>query len=89
MNKGAQANLGVHKPEHLARVLLCNSALNKKLTNLFGNTDSRRPGTEKDQLLVLEGDARVFQCSHGTTENDGTSSLNIVIKAGIGISIPL
>lgn len=82
-------HLGIYEPEHLSSIRFGNTALDKELANLLGNTNRCGTSTKENQLLVLEGDARVLEGIDSTSKYDGTSSLNVVIEASVCIAISL
>lgn len=81
--------LGVDEPELAASLLLWDTRLDEKLDNLLGDTDGGGSSSHKHELVLLEWNARLLKSVHDTSENDGSSSLDIIVEASVSVAITL
>lgn len=81
--------LSVDEVEAATGLILGHTLTHEELDNLLSNTDTGGTGTEEDSAVVLAGKTGTLNGIDDTTENDGTSSLDIIVEAGVGVAVTL
>lgn len=81
--------LGVDKVEASAGLILSHALTDEEVDNLLGDTDTGGASTEEDGALVLARQTGALNSVNDTTKNDGTSTLDVVVEAGVSIPVAL
>lgn len=79
--------LGVDQPELVLGGLLAETTLGVVLDKLLGNTDTGRASSHEDQALLLKRDTRELDGVDVTGQDDGTSSLDVVVEAAVLVAV--
>lgn len=86
---GSNKTLGIDKVEAVTGLILGHTLADEELDNLLGNTDTSGAGTEEDSTVVLAGEAGTLDGVDNTTEDNGTSTLDIIVEASVGVAVTL
>lgn len=81
--------LRIDEPESLFGFLLGKTLFHEEFSELLGDTDTSRASTEEDSTLVLGSDARLLDGIDKTAEDDGSSTLNVIVEHGVGVLVTL
>lgn len=79
----------VDEPELAASLFLCQTLLLEELDNLLGDTNTGTASAEEDGLVILDGDTRRLDGVDEATNNDGASSLDVVVEHAVGVLVAL
>lgn len=79
--------LGVDEPELVLGLLLGQAASGVVLDHLLGDTNTGGTCAHEDEALLLEGNARQVDSTNVTTENDGTSTLDVIVEALVLVAV--
>jgi hypothetical protein len=78
---------GINEPEAASCLIFGQAFLDEELDNLLRDTDTGTTGTEEDGTVVSRVDTSSLDGVNDTSQNNGTSSLDIIVEAGIFILI--
>lgn len=81
--------LGVDEVEAVAGFVLGHAFAHEELDNLASNTDTGAAGAEKHRAVVLAGQAGALNSVDDTAKDDSTSTLDIIVEAGVRVTVPL
>lgn len=77
----------IDEPELGLGLLLSHTLLLKVLANRLGDSDSTRSGTKEQDPLILERNLRKGESADGSSENDGSGSLDIIVEARVLLAV--
>lgn len=81
--------LGVNEVETSAGLILGHALTDEEVDNLLGDTDTGGASTEEDGALVLARQTGALDSVDNTAKDDSTSTLDVVVEAGVGIPVTL
>jgi len=81
--------LGVDQPEALSGLVLSEALVHEELDELLGDTNTGRASTEEDSTLVSGGNLGLLDTVDEATEDDSTSTLDVVVEHGVGVLVAL
>lgn len=81
--------LGVDQVEAGAGLVFRHALTHEKCNNLLGHTDTSTSSTKEDGAVLLAGKSRTLHGVDDTAEDDSTRTLDVIVEACVGITIPL
>jgi hypothetical protein len=86
---GSDETLGVDEVEAVAGLILGHAFAHEELDDLTSNTDTSTAGTEKDSAVLLAGETGALDSVDDTAKDDSASTLDVIVEAGVQITITL
>lgn len=81
--------LGVNQVEAGAGLIFGHALTDEEVDDLLGNTDTSTASTEEDSTVLLAGKAGALDGIDHTTEDDSSSTLDVVIEARVNVAVTL
>lgn len=81
--------LSVDQVETRAGLILGHTLADEEVNNLLSNTDTGATSTKEDGALVLARKARALDSVDDTTEDDSASTLDVIVEAGVVVTVTL
>ncbi len=78
---------GVDEPETATGFVLGQALAGEEFDNLFGDADAGAAGAEEDGSLVFGGHAGALDGVDDAGEDDGAGALDVVVEAGVLVSV--
>ena len=86
---GSDKTLGVNKVEAAAGLILGHTLTDEEVDDLLSDTDTGGASTEEHGAVVLARKTGTLDSVDDTTQDDGTSTLDVIVEAGVGVTVAL